>query len=383
MTAESAEHNQSIGPSIGQSRGEALPQGLAMRQSWQPIATQKTEALMAGIGQRTAPMLEHVLQVSDWYEQFTRRVQPWSGWTALPQTFPSASLSNDISPHETAPSGRSDVANIATPATLAATTGIQPPTPEMSRVGAPTAPVTVTPQLSRPAIRLSTLRVGGAPALAQPHLRGSATVSQSVASNLPIPQTTMGDRLLVPSFPTAEPPQMAPRLVLNIAPNPRREVQGGFPSRPLPLVTSDQPDATGKPSSFRQPVLPVAPLPVEPEILPGKPISPDDVPTVAAPVVSPEPEGGIDQESAITKLIANSFLPVPMPGLEIRMASPATQADRHQSTQSVEHSPSPAIPPSPPPSPPTPQLNIDEIANKVYQTLQRRQQFERERRGMY
>jgi hypothetical protein len=36
-----------------------------------------------------------------------------------------------------------------------------------------------------------------------------------------------------------------------------------------------------------------------------------------------------------------------------------------------------------PASPPVPQLDINAIADKVSQTLQRRQQFERERRGLY
>lgn len=367
MTTESAEHNQSI----GQSTGESIAQGLAMRQSWQPMATQKTGALMASIGQRTAPMLENVLRVSNWYEQFTRRVQPWSGWTAMPLAFPS----HGLSPHETGPSSRSAAANVVTTTTLATTTDVQPHTTDISRVGASIAPSTVTPQqLSRPAIRLSTLRVGGAAAQPQPHLSGKSAVSQNTSSNRSVHPIAVGDRLLVPSFPTAEQPQMAPRLVLNIAPNPRREVQGGFPTRSLPLGASVQPEVTDEPGSFRRLALPVAVLPVEPEILPDGIISPNDVPTLAAQVVSPEPEGLIDQESAIAKLIANSFLPVPMPGLEIRAASPT--ADRNQSTQSGDRDPSSTIPPAP-------HLNINEIADKVYQTLQRRQQFERERRGLH
>lgn len=358
MTAESAEHNQSS----GQSMGEAIPQGLAMRQSWQPIATQKAGALMAGIGQRTAPMLENVLRVSDWYEQFTRRVQPWSGWTAMPLEF----LRHNVPPHDTE-----------------LPKDVQPHTTVISWVEAPTHRSFTTPQrLSRPAIRLSTLRVSGATALAQPNFSARTAVSQSASSTLPVNPIAVGDRLFVPSFSTAEQPQIAPRLVLNIAPNPRREVQGGFPTRPLPLVASVQSEATGEPGSTRRPIA-VAPLQVEPERVPAGTISPDDVPTVVAQAISPEPEGLIDQESAIAKLIANSFLPVPMPGLEIRLASPATQEDRYQSTKPVDSSPAPSMPPSPPPPPPTPQLNINEIADKVYQTLQRRQQFERERRGLY
>lgn len=374
MTTESAEHNQSI----GQLTGESIAQGLAMRQSWQPMATQKTGALMANIGQRTAPMLENVLRVSDWYKQFTRRVQPWSGWTAMPLAFPS----HGLSPHETEPSSRSAAAKGVTKTTLATTTDVQPHTTDISRVGASIDRSTVIPQrLSRPAVRLSTLRVGGDTALTQPNFSDRTAGSQRSSPSLPVHQITVGDRLLFPSFPTAEQPQMAPRLVLNIAPNPRREVQGGFPTRPLPLGASVQPKVTDEPGSLRRLTLPVAVLPVEPEILPDRIISPNDVPTLAAQVVSPEPEELIDQESAIAKLIANSFLPVPMPGLEIRMASPTAQANSTQATQPIDNSSSTAF--VPPPPPPAPQLNINEIADKVYQTLQRRQQFERERRGLH
>ena len=377
MSAQSAEHNQAIGPSTG----EPIAQGLAMRQSWQPIATQKTGALMAGIGRRTAPMLENVLRVSDWYEQFTRRVQPWSGWAPMSLAFPTHSVLSQA-PELSARSGAANVAtNVATSETFAPTTDFQPHRTELSRVGASIASSPVTPQrLSRPAVRLSTLRVGGDTAVTQPNLSDSLAVSQSSSPRLPVHQITVRDRSVVPSFPTAEQPKITPRLVLNIAPNPRREVQGGFPTRPLPLVASVQSEATGETGLPRQPTVAVSPRPVEPEMLLGRTV-PDDVQTVASQVVSPEPAGGIDQESAIAKLIANSFLPVPMPGLEIRLASPASQEDRDQSTQSVDRSPSPASPPSPPPS--APQLNINEIADKVYQTLQRRQQFERERRGMY
>lgn len=373
MTAEAAGHNQST--------REALPQGVATRQSWQPIATQKAGVLMTGIGLRTAPMLENVLRISDWYEQFTRRVQPWSGWTAMPLEF----RRMDGQPQEIESPKGSDVANSEVAATFAVpATGLQPRTTEMHWVEPPTAlPAIAAQRLSRPAIRLSTLRIIRANTLAQPHPNDRTRVSQKSSSTLPVDQLAVGDRPFSAAFPSAEQPQMLPRLALSIAPNPRREVQGGFPARSLPGIASEQPQARGASGSFRQPAFPVAPLPADSEPVSARITVPSDVPAIAAQVVSPETPGPIDEESAIAKLIANSFLPVPMPGLEIRLASPATQEERYQSTKPVDHSPSPSIPPSPPPPTPTPQLNINEIADKVYQTLQRRQQFERERRGLH
>ena len=77
-------------------------------------------------------------------------------------------------------------------------------------------------------------------------------------------------------------------------------------------------------------------------------------------------------------------MPEPLPGLEVRLVPPDVRP--------VGEPRAPADPPTPPTVVEEPRraapdgapaLDIDALADKIYQTLQRRQQFERERRGLY
>ncbi len=83
-------------------------------------------------------------------------------------------------------------------------------------------------------------------------------------------------------------------------------------------------------------------------------------------------------------------MPVPLPGLELRLVSPG---EENFSTHALQHvadaddrqpAADDSTPPVPvPASPPRPELDINEVAEKVYGTLVRRQQLERERMGLY
>jgi hypothetical protein len=91
-------------------------------------------------------------------------------------------------------------------------------------------------------------------------------------------------------------------------------------------------------------------------------------------------------QSAVEKLIENAFLPNPIPNLEMRLVIPengTSQSNQHpkEASDSQTVTDTSGSPPSVPP--PQPNLDINAIADKVYHTLQRRQQFERERRGLY
>jgi hypothetical protein len=86
---------------------------------------------------------------------------------------------------------------------------------------------------------------------------------------------------------------------------------------------------------------------------------------------------------AITQLIEQTIRPAPLPGLEVRLLNAAPRAgnDQHAIRDSKESSAS--VPPRRQAAPPSPPLNIDAIADKVYHVLQRRQRFERERKGRF
>ena len=77
---------------------------------------------------------------------------------------------------------------------------------------------------------------------------------------------------------------------------------------------------------------------------------------------------------------------VALPGVQIRLLkpdewAPATQPPGSNVGESgrspIERKPLPPVPAAPPP------LDINAVADKVYQALQRRHQLERERRGLY
>jgi hypothetical protein len=239
-------------------------------------------------------------------------------------------------------------------------------------------PMTAAPQphgeqsFVRPAMRLAILR---------PITTATDTMRQSDSG--PISSSTSGFSLVTvepKDFPGLErlvmgdqPPAVQPRLVSSVSSFPRQEVRGGFP---VNLNTEVRHDADIS-SDGRGGV------PVRDTSVFGNNVSPEAASLAGSRQVNmPEPSG------AIERLISRTVLPVALPGLQIRLVTPdapapATQrsaADAAEGGRSTVEVPKA---PTPPPAAPPPPLDINFVADKVYQTLQRRHQLERERRGLY
>jgi hypothetical protein len=112
------------------------------------------------------------------------------------------------------------------------------------------------------------------------------------------------------------------------------------------------------------------------------------VPEAAVPLQRGESSGSrpdiAPQGRAIDRLIERTIRPVPVPGLEIRVLKPAPTAEEGGRTADEPRDSKPNVSPRPAAaSAPPPPLDIDVVADKVYRLLQRRQRFERERKGRY
>jgi len=97
-----------------------------------------------------------------------------------------------------------------------------------------------------------------------------------------------------------------------------------------------------------------------------------------------------ETNNALHELIESVTTPVPMPGLKVRLFSPsvepqATFARLPRSPGEEQQRESKPEVPAASQHPPAgePRIDINAVADKVYETLTRRQQFERERKGLY
>src|SRR5262249_55520980 len=72
-------------------RSSGLPLDVYNRQSWRPPAAGAAESLVSGIIRR-AELNHQAARLSAWYEQFNRRVRPWTGWFPLSMYFPAMEL---------------------------------------------------------------------------------------------------------------------------------------------------------------------------------------------------------------------------------------------------------------------------------------------------
>jgi hypothetical protein len=174
-------------------------------------------------------------------------------------------------------------------------------------------------------------------------------------------------------------PAFQTRLVSSVSPFPRQEVRGGFPTSVKTEIRLD-----GDISFDGRVAGPASDtsasgnnLSLESALLAGSPPS-----GRAATQLEIAKSSG-----AIERLIDRTVLPVPLPGLQIRLVKPDDSASAAQrsandateggrSTIGLPNAQAP-VPAAPPP------LDINAVADKVYQTLQRRHQLERERRGLY
>lgn len=119
----------------------------------------------------------------------------------------------------------------------------------------------------------------------------------------------------------------------------------------------------------------------------------ESVMTKAVMNVGPAPFGSTSPPSilgppsgAIERLIERTMVPVPLPGLKLRLVAPEELTVAGERRVPAEDSRPPALDgtgPTPAGSAPPPELDINAVADRVYQTLERRQQLERERRGLY
>ncbi len=362
-------------PRAGQDVG--LPAGVRQRQTWRPPGLRMMEALVARMTGRTEPLLERVARLSAWHGQLARGAQPTPVWSRLALEPPAG---------DTADAPR-------TPAPSAATLGAQqwalssPPTAPAGRSQSP-AGRSQSPEGAAPAYKAISGTVQRAPERV-----GSKVTQRPVFQLVPrspsvwlatlraLPRTTeppafppRGDALVVLGGAGSSP---GPRLVLSTATDPRREVRGGFPVGP-----PERPATGGQ----RMPVGAASTLsPWDDSI--------ESVMTKAVMNVGPAPFGSTSPPSilgppsdAIERLIERTMVPVPLPGLKLRLVAPEELTVAGERRVPAEDSRPPAVDgtgPTPARSEQPPELDINAVADRVYQTLERRQQLERERRGLY
>lgn len=352
------------------SQRHMLPAFPSARQAWQPIGARGRDSLLSRIFGGLELFLGKAAGLQGWHERCTRRILLWGRW--LP-------LSYEFAPENGAAEGKEPAVAMAVPLSrnpefrfprgaLTPATHLSNPAVRERKVTQPQRFETV---LARPTINPAVLtRVEKAANMMR---RGEAgNYSQS-----PVPHSPRRAHHPLPwrGLPPADAPMLQARLGLVLSPVPRREVPGGFP------VSRDLATARREAEQIRtEPAAPPSPRPNAGQLDTWAPTSQHAV----------TPLNRLSKaESAIEKLIEHTVAPVSLPGLELRpaprgMQSFAGQRQAHEPTEDrrSEAHRSTAPRPGPIPAPP-PQLDINAVADKVYQTLLRRQQVERERRGLY
>ncbi|HZT32865.1 MAG TPA: hypothetical protein VFA33_23465 [Bryobacteraceae bacterium] len=158
--------------------------------------------------------------------------------------------------------------------------------------------------------------------------------------------------------------------------NPRREVPGGFPdihapSRPVVHLSANPPAAPERgPDVLARTPLAYTPSP-DREVAAVKTVEETVIDRLAREIVFPSPLAGFE-------LRFRPQEPGPPPAPETAPAS--AEAQPPAATAPAEPHPAVSKPPAAPPAPP---VDINAIADKVYQTLQRRQLRMQERKGFY
>jgi len=346
-----------------------LPSGVQTRLFWRPPAATAAESFVTGFAHSSERFLRHPILLSAWTEQFTHRVGPWPKWTPL---------SFDLRPQASPPEGQSHRAAARTTSSAmpgvvvmrkATSTAVQQTTAPMPGLSA-ARPPSADAKIFRPALRLTVLRplqaVETPPSL--PHAVEPALFGRGGPSSFAVAskQTAATESPL----PTANELAFEPRLVTKTARSPRKEVRGGFPTKPssaLPETTRPKAETVLSPTPFR-----------------SNDFSRSSAATVAAKAATTNTTN-TNTSTAIEKLIERTVLPAALPGLEFRLIPPeqspsSTEDKAKRSAASATPAPSPA---SPTPPATAPAVDINAVADKVYQTLMRRRQFERERKGLY
>lgn len=263
-------------------------------------------------------------------------------------------------------------------------TAIERPAGPLSRSRPPLIP-------SRPPVQLAVLRPHprGSATLTPGNMRGQLSTYPPAAGDLNRPEVENAWANLMPQqgrdtqsdvsqpesrveegremWPLANAPSFRSRILLAASSSPRRELRGGYPIRTLMPAMPFQREATR----------------TAPEASPSRVDLPEAPGSQVLAASRPEGESG-----ALQRLIEATVLPVPLPGMELRLASRDWRMekglDRKNHDPSEPHNGPSAPPPvAPPARPETSALDLNAVADKVYQTLMRRRQRERERRGLY
>jgi len=331
--------NEAKGQNGGQISG--LPAGVYERSSWRPLAARAAESLLSGVLKRHATFFHRAARLSAWHEQFARRAQPWPALSPM---------SLEYSVEEWQAEGRRQATQASDSDEADFTKSGSPVQVERSvahhHSSAPRQPRGEM-NLSRPALRLAVLRP-------------ISPITETARENEPA--EISGRHPMWPSLPVANESGPELRLLTIARSASRREVRGGFPSRQpsLPVAERAIDDLAASPTARRA---------VREE---------QSSPAQSQRADEPEPRG------AIERLIEQTVRPVALPGLELRLAPPErqTSADHPPPNDAEGRGSAPNATPAPAPVSP-PQLDINAVADKVWQTLQRRQRLERERRGLY
>lgn len=70
--------------------------GVRQRQSWRPAAMSAANSFVSDIKNDAYPFINKTIQLSQWYESFSHRVRPWHGFLAPSLEFPADEKQNEV-----------------------------------------------------------------------------------------------------------------------------------------------------------------------------------------------------------------------------------------------------------------------------------------------
>ncbi len=384
--------------------------GVHERLSWRPRAVIAAESMVSSAMRVVEPSMRNAARLSAWHNQFTQRVRPLYGWSPLTMA------SND----EGIPSERQMETDTPAIGTWEEEENVHlgESTIQRSTISADSSAFGQQPRMApyRPAMALAILR---------PEYMGTGTTDRGNSSPgdpraaLPLDrpldirnqdraltrELLSGERTPQIPIPTIGRPVPETRIITSVSRSPRHEVHGGFPRErepSLPFLSEEEQAEMGPIAQWsanmsvtpivnisqqtiaevdgptiRRQLPPLTPAEME-QVSPGPAASPTPVREMA----NREQPAIHEAQGVIEKLIERIVVPTPLPGFELRMVPP--QEIPSQDGKSEEQPEEISVPPvSAPAQPEAHQVDIDEVADKVYQTLIRRQQLERERKGLY
>ena len=321
-------------------KGERNPSvGAYRRQTWRPPALRSLESLAGGISRRIGGFVARARRLLAWRERRTVRIGAWRGWAPLPLAFLAEGLTTNAGAE-------------------------RPPGAWLAQPSAPSHRGHTGTDQTRVPTGSDLYRGAPAPGLApsRPMLAVPAIPGRDLEPLLPSKFR----------FPIGQhPPPL--RLALSVSLTPRKEVSREFWHSPV-LGRFQEKPGRHRAEPAEQP--PTGPLEMEMEGLrqPATSRTEDRTPTLRT-----------ERRGVIEKLMATTGAPKPITDLSLRPLSReeflvATQPiwDANRADRPAEES-STAPTSQPPAAPP---LDINAVTERVYKKLLRRQQIERERRGL-